>query len=52
MTGAGACLALALASVVGALRCLADHLLPSAAIYTLAAVMLVYVATRVALEAL
>ena len=51
MTAAGACMALALASILGALRCLADQLLPSAVIYTFAALTLVYVAARVALDA-
>ena len=47
-----ACLALALASVLGALRCLADHLLASAAIYTLIALMLFGGAARAAIDAL
>jgi hypothetical protein len=49
---ATACLALALACVIGALRCLADRLLPSAAIYTLAAVGLVGGAAKAALDAI
>jgi hypothetical protein len=46
------CLVLALVSVLGALRCLADRLLPSAAVYTLMAIALVGVAAKVALAAL
>ena len=46
------CLALALACVIGALRCLADRLLPSAAIYTLVAVGLVGGAAKAALDAI
>jgi hypothetical protein len=46
------CLVLALASIVGALRCLASRLLPSAAIYTLVAAALVAGAAKAALDAL
>jgi hypothetical protein len=48
---ATSCLVLALASVVGALRCLADRLLPSAAIYTVVAISLMGAAARVAVSA-
>ena len=44
-------LALALGSVLYALRCLADRLLPSAAIYTLIAVGLAGAAGKAALDA-
>ena len=44
------CFALALASVIGALRCLADKLLVSAAIYTLLAIALVGGAVKVAFD--
>ena len=47
-----ACIVLALASVIGALRCLADHLLISAAIYTLLAVALFGGAAKAAMDAL
>ena len=47
-----ACLVLALASVLGALRCLADHLLASAAIYTLLALALFGGAAKAAIDAL
>jgi hypothetical protein len=46
------CIVLALASVAGALRCLADRLLASAAIYTLVAIALVGGAAKVAIDAL
>ena len=46
------CLVFALASVFGALRCLADHLLASAAIYTAVAVGLIGAAAKVALDSL
>lgn len=49
---AAGCLALAAGSVVGALRCLADHLLPSAAIYTAIAVALVGGAAKAALDSI
>lgn len=49
---AAGCLVLAFASVVGALRCLADRLLPSAAIYTLVAAALVGGAAKVAINVL
>ena len=49
---ATACVVLALASVGGALRCLADRLLMSAAIYTLLAVALVGGAAKAAIDAL
>jgi hypothetical protein len=45
------CLVLALASVIGALYCLATRLLPSAAIYTVIAIALVGVAAKVAVSA-
>lgn len=45
------CFGLALACVIGALRCLADRLLPSAAFYTLVAIGLVAGAAKVALDA-
>jgi len=45
---AAACLLLALASVIAALRCLADRLLPSAAIYTVFALALIGAAAKVA----
>jgi hypothetical protein len=47
-----ACFVLALACAVGALRCLADHLLASAAIYTVIAIGLVGGAVKVAADAL
>jgi len=49
---ASGCLVLALASVIAALRCLADRLLPSAAIYTIAGISLIGVATRLAMTAI
>ena len=49
---ATACVVLALASIVGALRCLADRLLASAAIYTLMAVALAGGAAKAAIDAL
>ena len=45
-------LLLAGASVVGALRCLADHLLASALIYSLAAAGLLAAAAKTAADAL
>lgn len=45
-------LALALGSVLGALRCLADRLLPSAAIYTVLACALAGGAAKAAIDAL
>jgi hypothetical protein len=46
------CMVLALAAVLGALRCLADHLLTSAAIYTLLAIALVGEAATHAIDSL
>jgi hypothetical protein len=46
------CLVLALACVVGALRCLSERLLASTAFYTLVAVGLVAGAAKVALDSL
>ena len=46
------CLVLALACVIGALRCLADRLLPSAAVYTVVAVSLVGGAAKAALDSI
>lgn len=46
------CFVLALACALGALRCLADRLLPSAAVYTLVAIALVGGAIKVAADAL
>ena len=46
------CIVLALASVGGALRCLADRLLASAAIYTVLALALVGGAAKAAIAAL
>ena len=46
------CVVLALASALGALHCLADRLLPSAALYTLVAAALVGGAAKVALDSL
>jgi hypothetical protein len=43
-------LVLASASIVGALRCLADRLLPSALIYTVVAVALLAGAARAAVD--
>jgi hypothetical protein len=45
-------IALALAMTVGALRCLADHLLASALFYAIAAAALAGVAGKLALEAI
>jgi hypothetical protein len=45
-------LVLALGSVVGALRCLAERLLVSAAIYSLLGAALAVVAGKIALDAL
>ena len=49
---ATACMVLALAALVAALRCLADRLLTSAAIYTVLAAALVGGAAKVAISAL
>jgi hypothetical protein len=46
------CFLLALACAIGALRCLADRLLASAAFYTLIAIGLVGGAAKVAIDAL
>lgn len=46
-----ACLALASASSLGALRCLADRLLASAALYTAVALALMAGAAKAGLEA-
>ena len=46
------CIVFALISIGGALRCLADRLLPSAAIYTLVALALVGGAAKAAIDAL
>jgi hypothetical protein len=46
------CLVLALVCVLAALRCLADRLLPSAAIYTAVAIGMVGGAAKVALDSL
>ncbi len=51
MTYALGCLGLALGCVLGALRCLADKLLPSALIYTLLASALLALAIREAATA-
>jgi hypothetical protein len=48
----GGCLVLAFACVVGALRCLADRLLPSATLYTVVAIGLVGGAAKAALDSL
>jgi hypothetical protein len=48
----GVLLVLALGSAVGALRCLADKLLVSAAIYTLAGAGLAVAAGKAALDAI
>jgi hypothetical protein len=45
------CLAIAMACVIGALRCLADRLLASAAIYTLMALCLAGGAAKAVLDA-
>jgi hypothetical protein len=47
-----ACFAAALGCALGALRCLADRLLPSAALYTLVAIGFVAGAAKVAADAL
>ena len=47
-----ACLALALLAALGALRCIADRLLGSAAIYTAVALALMAGAARAAMDAL
>lgn len=49
---AAACLVLAFAAVLGALRCIADRLLPSAAIYTVVALALVGAGVQAAVDAL
>jgi hypothetical protein len=49
---AAALLGLSLAAVIQALSCLADHLLPSAAIYALGAATLAGVAGKLALDAI
>jgi hypothetical protein len=49
---AAGCFTLSLACVLGALRCLADRLLASAALYTLIAVGLVGGAAKVALDSI
>ena len=49
---AGLLLALSLAGAVEALRCLAEHLLASAFVYSLAAAVLAVVAGKVALDAI
>ncbi|MEA2424441.1 MAG: hypothetical protein QOH13_851 [Thermoleophilaceae bacterium] len=49
---AGGLLVLALASALGALRCLADRLLASAAIYTVLGAALAAAAGKAALDAL
>lgn len=46
------CFVLALACAIGALRCLADRLLASAAFYTLIAIALVGGAVKVAADAI
>lgn len=51
-TIATVCIALALVAIVGAFRCLAERLLPSAAIYTLLALALFGGGLRAALAAL
>ena len=48
----GLLIALALASAIGALRCLADKLLLSAAIYTTAGIALAIAAGKAALDSL
>jgi hypothetical protein len=47
-----ACFVLAIGFAIGALRCLADRLLASAAFYTLVAIALVGGAVKVAADAL
>jgi hypothetical protein len=47
-----ACLVLALGCTIGALRCLADHLLASAWLYMVAAVALIGGAARAAMHSL
>ncbi len=49
---ATACTVAAFGSLIGALRCLADRLLPSAAIYTAVAGALLAGAVRAAIDAL
>ena len=49
---AGLLLALSLAGAIEALRCLAEHLLASALIYTVGAAALAVVAGKVALDAI
>jgi hypothetical protein len=49
---ATACIVSALAFVVGALWCLADHLLTSAVIYTALAILLMGGAAKIALDSL
>jgi hypothetical protein len=49
---AAGCLALALAAALGALRCIADRLLASAAIYTAIATALMAGAAKAAVDAL
>lgn len=46
------CLVVALVCVLGALRCLADRLLPSAALYTLVGIAFVGGAAKAALDAI
>jgi hypothetical protein len=46
------CVVLALACALGALRCIADRLLPSAAFYTVVALGLMGGAAKVALDSL
>jgi hypothetical protein len=48
----GGCMMLALGCVFGALRCLADRLLPSAALYTVIAIGFVGGAAKAAVDAL
>ena len=49
---AAAVLVVALAAVIEALSCLADHLLPSATIYAVGAAALAGVAAKLALDAI
>jgi hypothetical protein len=46
-----ACLALALGAIIGALRCMADHMLTSAAVYTVLGIALLGGALRAAIAA-
>jgi hypothetical protein len=46
------CLVLALGATIGALRCIADRLLPSAAVYTVIAVALLAGGVHAAIDAL